>query len=309
MSTEQILSSDGIPLEISLKKAERKNKLRAMLLVGPLFLFLLITYIVPIGDMLFRSVDDRMITKMLPNTFAALEKLDGKDFSMLENSGGIIVPGGFGGRGIEGKIHAIKYAREKKIPFLGICLGMQLLLSDSKEFGFNEGLNLIPGSVIPIPKNSSKINKIKIPHIGWNQIFSYKENKTGNFLKDSFVIIILGIIYLIICINCIVLVKFFPHYRSKKNIKDPQGPYKNQSILDAVFPTDLELPPYNSDKSVVDDMQFTIQNQNEERKKHIDPLSPGDCGYQEAEQTWANKIHKFIYGLHNNVNMDLLYIY
>ena len=79
MSTEQILSSDGIPLEISLKKAERKNKMRAMLLVGPLFLFLLITYIVPIGDMLFRSVDDRMITKMLPNTFAALEKWDGKD--------------------------------------------------------------------------------------------------------------------------------------------------------------------------------------------------------------------------------------
>ena len=79
MSTEQILSSDGIPLEISLKKAERKNKMRAMLLVGPLLLFLLITYIIPIGDMLFRSVDDRMITKMLPNTFAALEKWDGKD--------------------------------------------------------------------------------------------------------------------------------------------------------------------------------------------------------------------------------------
>ena len=79
MNTEQILSSDGLPLEISLKKAERKNKMRAMLLVGPLFLFLLITYIIPIGDMLFRSVDDRMITKMLPNTFAALEKWDGKD--------------------------------------------------------------------------------------------------------------------------------------------------------------------------------------------------------------------------------------
>ena len=79
MSTEQILSSDGIPLEISLKKAERKNKLRAMFLVGPLLLFLLITYIIPIGDMLFRSVDDRMITKMLPNTFSALEKWDGKD--------------------------------------------------------------------------------------------------------------------------------------------------------------------------------------------------------------------------------------
>ena len=39
---------------------------------------------------------------------------------------GILVPGGFGDRGIDGKIAAIKYAREKKIPFLGICLGMQL---------------------------------------------------------------------------------------------------------------------------------------------------------------------------------------
>ena len=46
------------------------------------------------------------------------EKLDGFD--------GIIVPGGFGNRGIEGKITTIKYARENKIPFLGICLGMQM---------------------------------------------------------------------------------------------------------------------------------------------------------------------------------------
>ncbi len=79
MSTEKILSSDGIPLELSLKKAERKNKLKAVMLVGPLFLFLIITYVFPIGDMLFRSVDDRMITKMLPNTFTSLEKWDGKD--------------------------------------------------------------------------------------------------------------------------------------------------------------------------------------------------------------------------------------
>ena len=79
MSTEQILSSDGIPLEISLKKAERKNKIKAMLLVAPLFLFILITYLMPIGDMLFRSIDDRMITKCYPNTFAALEKWDGKE--------------------------------------------------------------------------------------------------------------------------------------------------------------------------------------------------------------------------------------
>ncbi len=79
MSTEKILSSDGIPLEISLKKAERRNKLRALFLVAPLFLFILIIYIFPIGDMLFRSVDDRMITSMLPKTYKSMEQWDGKE--------------------------------------------------------------------------------------------------------------------------------------------------------------------------------------------------------------------------------------
>ncbi len=46
--------------------------------------------------------------------------------NVLKDYDGILVPGGFGNRGIEGKITAIKYARENKIPFLGICLGMQM---------------------------------------------------------------------------------------------------------------------------------------------------------------------------------------
>lgn len=45
---------------------------------------------------------------------------------LLENVDGILVPGGFGDRGVEGKIVATRYARENKIPFLGICLGMQV---------------------------------------------------------------------------------------------------------------------------------------------------------------------------------------
>lgn len=45
---------------------------------------------------------------------------------LLHDADGILVPGGFGDRGVEGKITAIKYARENRIPFLGICLGMQL---------------------------------------------------------------------------------------------------------------------------------------------------------------------------------------
>ncbi|AHH04834.1 CTP synthase [Borrelia miyamotoi FR64b] len=54
--------------------------------------------------------------------------IDSTNFNeeMLKNIDGIVVPGGFGGRGYEGKIRAIKYARENNIPFLGICLGMQL---------------------------------------------------------------------------------------------------------------------------------------------------------------------------------------
>lgn len=54
-----------------------------------------------------------------------LEKVDNLDEIFSEVSG-ILVPGGFGHRGIEGKLKAIKYARENKIPYLGICLGMQL---------------------------------------------------------------------------------------------------------------------------------------------------------------------------------------
>lgn len=47
-------------------------------------------------------------------------------FSLFVYRRGILVPGGFGIRGTEGMISAIKYAREQKIPFLGICLGFQL---------------------------------------------------------------------------------------------------------------------------------------------------------------------------------------
>ena len=81
METEikQILTSDGIPLEQSLKKAERRNKIKAFLLVAPLLLFLIITYIFPIGEMLTRSIDDKMITNMLPKTFKAMENWDGQE--------------------------------------------------------------------------------------------------------------------------------------------------------------------------------------------------------------------------------------
>jgi len=53
------------------------------------------------------------------------ETVKGEALKLLKNLSGILIPGGFGNRGIEGKLKAIQYARENKIPFFGICLGMQ----------------------------------------------------------------------------------------------------------------------------------------------------------------------------------------
>ena len=49
-----------------------------------------------------------------------------ESWSLIKAADGIIVPGGFGKRGIEGMILAIQYAREQKVPYLGVCLGLQL---------------------------------------------------------------------------------------------------------------------------------------------------------------------------------------
>ncbi len=59
-------------------------------------------------------------------TYISAEEMERKNTErLLKGFDGLLVPGGFGERGIEGKIQAIQYARENKIPFLGICLGMQ----------------------------------------------------------------------------------------------------------------------------------------------------------------------------------------
>ena len=60
-----------------------------------------------------------------------------KSLSQLSGYDGVIVPGGFGSRGIEGKIAAIRYCREKKIPYFGLCYGMQLMVA---EFARSAGM-------------------------------------------------------------------------------------------------------------------------------------------------------------------------
>ena len=75
-TTDQILTTDGLPLKVSLRKTERKNKIRAFLLVFPLLLFIIVTFVMPIGDMLLRSVDDAQINTVFPKTFEEYKKWD-----------------------------------------------------------------------------------------------------------------------------------------------------------------------------------------------------------------------------------------
>lgn len=66
-------------------------------------------------------------------------------------------------------INPIKNFINSGKPFMGICLGMQLLMSVSEEFGYHKGLNVIKGSVVRF-SDTKESNRIKVPQVGWNQI-------------------------------------------------------------------------------------------------------------------------------------------
>ncbi len=104
----------------------------------------------------YKSLDEALIHGGISNNTKVnlvridSENLDGKNLkSALKNISGILIPGGFGKRGSEGKISAIKYARLNNIPFFGICFGMQMAVieaarnllniknASSSEFGNN----------------------------------------------------------------------------------------------------------------------------------------------------------------------------
>jgi len=81
----------------------------------------------------YKSLNEALYHSGVPNDckvnliFVDSEKIDETSCEeIFKEAGGILVPGGFGSRGVEGKILAVKYARENKIPYFGICLGMQV---------------------------------------------------------------------------------------------------------------------------------------------------------------------------------------
>ncbi|MFQ6554292.1 ABC transporter permease [Aestuariibius insulae] len=73
-----MLAADGRPLKASLARSLRRSKLRALLLIAPLLLFILLTFIAPIADMLFRSVENQIVSETLPRTVIALDEWDGE---------------------------------------------------------------------------------------------------------------------------------------------------------------------------------------------------------------------------------------
>ncbi|HHD73076.1 MAG TPA: CTP synthetase, partial [Epsilonproteobacteria bacterium] len=129
------------------------------------------------------------------------EKLEeeGADKYLLDCDG-ILVPGGFGPRGIEGKIKAIQFAREKKIPFLGICLGMQLSLiefarnvlkyEDANSVEFDENTNYPMVYLIDefIDANGTQqVRTMTSPMGGTLRLGEYEcKTKEGSKLRDAY---------------------------------------------------------------------------------------------------------------------------
>ncbi len=86
-----------------------------------------------------------------------------------------------------GMVQAIQAVAKSGTPLLGICLGMQLLLEESEEFGLTKGLGLIPGRVVPVPTHTASGKPQKIPHIGWNGLVVSEscDDWSGTLLQDN----------------------------------------------------------------------------------------------------------------------------
>lgn len=108
----------------------------------------------------------------------------------IKNAERIILPGVGAFRDAIGNLEKyglkeilINEAKKGK-PFLGICLGMQMLFEKSYEYGEYEGLGLINGTVEEIKKYISKNSDLKIPHMGWNSLAINDGFKDDKILKD-----------------------------------------------------------------------------------------------------------------------------
>jgi glutamine amidotransferase len=101
-----------------------------------------------------------------------------RDISAIHDARGVVLPGvGAFSACMEnlrnyGLIEPIREVVRRQKPFLGICLGLQLLFSESEEFGSQKGLDLFSGRVVAFHAEEH----LKVPHMGWNQIEKKKDS-------------------------------------------------------------------------------------------------------------------------------------
>ncbi len=81
---------------------------------------------------------------------------------------------------------AIKEFAKSGKYLMGTCLGMQLLFESSEEFGVTQGLGLVPGKVVAFDKEKFDNPKLKIPHMGWNELFVQRDDRIFNGLESEF---------------------------------------------------------------------------------------------------------------------------
>lgn len=128
--------------------------------------------------------------KSIRNAFEALgvEVLLSRQREIILGADGLILPGV--GAFSHGMRNLIKYGLDDVIrdyaktnkPLLGICLGMQMLMEESEEFGVTKGLGLIKGRVIKFPVAQAK--KTRLPHISWNEIKRKSVNWEDTILEN-----------------------------------------------------------------------------------------------------------------------------
>jgi len=80
-----------------------------------------------------------------------------------------------------GLVEALQEAAASGRPMVGICLGMQLMMEESLEFGRHEGLGLFQGRVLPFPSTSSDGRTWKIPQVGWNRVTLRRSQSAGTW--------------------------------------------------------------------------------------------------------------------------------
>jgi glutamine amidotransferase len=98
------------------------------------------------------------------------------DPDVIRSAPRVVLPGvgafadGMGELRRQGLDAVVREVAVRGTPLLGICLGMQMLLDVSEEFGTTIGLGLIAGRVVPVPAFTADGHPLKIPHIGWNAL-------------------------------------------------------------------------------------------------------------------------------------------